>query len=269
MTRAAPRPDDARVEPSERTTGYRAEYRDLLTQAYDLDKPVAPADELAYLLTAVGAAEPVLELMCGSGRFLLPLLAAGVDVDGVDASPSMLDACREHAAVQGLDVSGRLHEQRAENLRLRRRYRAAFCAAGSWGLVAGDDEVARALTAVRRHLLQGGIFHFEVETGPEPAGAPDPTTWWIRPDGAVITARGGNRIDPATGLEHGVGIYELFVDGVLVHTELNRWVRRFWSADSIAAAVRAAGFSEVVVRSGHSDEPPAPDDLLLTVHATR
>jgi hypothetical protein len=93
--------------------------------------------------------------------------------------------------------------------------------------------------------------------------------WWTRPDGAVITARGGNRIDPATGLEHGVGIYELFVDGVLVHTELNQWVRRFWSAGTIAAAVRAAGFSEVTVRSGHTDAPPRPDDLLLTVHATR
>lgn len=178
MTEAAPRPDDAGVEPSAQPTGYRAEYRDLLTQAYDLDKPAAPADELAFHRTAIGAAEPALELMCGSGRFLLPLLAAGMDVDGVDASPSMLDACREHARDQGLDVSGRLHEQRAEDLQLRRRYRAAFCAAGSWGLLAGDDEVARALAAVRAHLLQGGAFHFEVETGPGPPGAPGGVHWW-------------------------------------------------------------------------------------------
>jgi SAM-dependent methyltransferase len=266
VTRAAPGPDHAEVEPS---AEYRAEYRDLLTQAYDLDKPTAPADELAFHLSAIGAAEPVLELMCGSGRFLLPLLAAGVDVDGVDASPSMLDACREHARDQGLDVSGRLHEQRAEDLRLRRRYRAAFCAAGSWGLIARDDEVARALSAVRAHLLQGGTFHFEVETGPGPRGAPGGTNWWTRPDGVVITARGGTRTDRATGLEQGVGIYELFVDGVLVHTELNHWVRRFWSVDAIAAAVREAGFSEVSVRSGHSDAPPGPEDLLLTVRATR
>ncbi|MCE3555019.1 class I SAM-dependent methyltransferase [Pseudonocardia sp. RS11V-5] len=257
------------MEPSAQPTGYRAEYRDLLTQAYDLDKPSAPADELAFHLAAIGTAEPVLEVMCGSGRFLLPLLATGVDVDGVDASPSMLDACREHARDRGLDVSGRLYEQRAEDLRLRRRYRAAFCAAGSWGLLAGDDEVARALAAVRAHLLQGGAFHFEVETGPGPPGAPDGVLWWTRPDGAVITARGGNRIDPVTGLESGVGIYELFVDGVLVHTELNNWVRRFWTPEAISAAVGAAGFSEVTVRSGHSDAPPGPDDLVLTVHATR
>jgi SAM-dependent methyltransferase len=262
VTRAEPGPDDAGVEP-------RAEYRDLLTQAYDLDKPTAPPDELAFHRGVIGAAEPVLELMCGSGRFLLPLLAAGVDVDGVDASPSMLDACLDHAREQGLDVSGRLHEQRAEDLSLRRRYRAAFCAAGSWGLIAGDDEVARALAAVRAHLLHGGTFHFEVETGPGPPGAPGGIDWWVRPDGAVITARGGHRTDPATGIERGVGIYELFVDGVLVHTELNQWVRRFWSADAIAEAVREAGFAEVVVRSGHSEAPPAPDDLLLTVHATR
>ncbi|MFR9805368.1 class I SAM-dependent DNA methyltransferase [Pseudonocardia sp. RS010] len=258
------------MEPSaEYRSAYRADYRDLLTQAYDLDKPAAPADELAFHRGVIGSAEPVLELMCGSGRFLLPLLAAGVDVDGVDASASMLDACRAHARDRGLDVTGRLQEQRTEDLSLRRRYRAAFCAAGSWGLLAGDDEVGRALAAVRVHLLPGGTFHFEVETGPGPPGAPGGTNWWTRPDGAVITLRGGTRIDPTTGVEHGVGIYELFVDGVLVHTELNRWVRRFWPADAIAAAVRDAGFSEVVVRSGHSDEHPGPDDLLLTVHATR
>jgi hypothetical protein len=45
----------------------RAEYRRLLTQAYDLDKPEAPAAELAFYRECIARyGEPVLELMSGS-----------------------------------------------------------------------------------------------------------------------------------------------------------------------------------------------------------
>ncbi len=43
-----------------------------------------------------------LEIGCGSGRLLLPLLARGFDVEGLDNSPDMLGLCREHAAGQQL-----------------------------------------------------------------------------------------------------------------------------------------------------------------------
>ena len=43
-----------------------------------------------------------LELGCGSGRLLLPLLDSGLDIEGIDLSPDMLDLCREKAAAQNL-----------------------------------------------------------------------------------------------------------------------------------------------------------------------
>lgn len=39
---------------------------------------------------------PILELMCGTGRLLLPLADAGFDVTGVDISPAMLTIARSH-----------------------------------------------------------------------------------------------------------------------------------------------------------------------------
>lgn len=88
----------------------RAEYKALLTEAYDLDKPEAPPGELAYYRQHIRACgEPVLEAMCGSGRFLVPLLEAGIDVDGVDASPDMLVACGARCADRGLEA--RTYEQ--------------------------------------------------------------------------------------------------------------------------------------------------------------
>jgi SAM-dependent methyltransferase len=49
--------------------------------------------------------QPVLDLGCGTGRLLLPLLPAGVDIDGADVSGDMLRHCRERAAVDSGDTT--------------------------------------------------------------------------------------------------------------------------------------------------------------------
>ena len=36
--------------------------------------------------------------MCGSGRFLIPILENGIDIEGTDASGHMLDNCRKKCA---------------------------------------------------------------------------------------------------------------------------------------------------------------------------
>lgn len=59
-----------------------------------------PFDDIGwYRQLALAAAGPVLELGCGSGRILLPLLAAGVDIVGVDRSLPMLQQLRRDAGV--------------------------------------------------------------------------------------------------------------------------------------------------------------------------
>jgi len=45
---------------------------------------------------------PALDVACGTGRLLLPYLRAGLDVDGCDVSPDMIELCRAKAAREGL-----------------------------------------------------------------------------------------------------------------------------------------------------------------------
>lgn len=48
-------------------------------------------DDIPFLLRqAAEAGGPVLEIGCGSGRLLVPLIRAGFDVTGIDSSPEML-----------------------------------------------------------------------------------------------------------------------------------------------------------------------------------
>jgi SAM-dependent methyltransferase len=55
--------------------------------------------ELPFFLKQIARfGQPVLDLACGTGRLLLPLLRAGIDVDGCDLSDDMLYHCRKKAA---------------------------------------------------------------------------------------------------------------------------------------------------------------------------
>ena len=66
-------------------------YGPLSTLFYDADKPVAPDAEVAWFAERLPkGAGPLLELMCGSGRLLVPLAAEGFSLHGVYFSPAML-----------------------------------------------------------------------------------------------------------------------------------------------------------------------------------
>src|SRR5262245_23366046 len=66
-------------------------YYGLVVETYELFHPEGNLDDVPFYAGLVAeAGGPALELMCGSGRVLLPLLRMGVDADGVDCSPEML-----------------------------------------------------------------------------------------------------------------------------------------------------------------------------------
>ena len=247
----------------------RAEYKRLLTQAYDLDKPAAPPDELAFYRRHIEATTPpVLEMMSGSGRFLVPLLESGVDIDGVDLSPDMLAACRRKC--DELALSPALYLQPLRELALPRKYGFAFCGGGSFGLVVDPAEARDSLRRLFDHLLPGGALVIEIETptGHRRSGAWQ-GRWWTRDDGAIIANRQLNRYDADRHIETGLGVYELFVDGVLVETELDEWVCRYWEPDALRDLLEATGFVDIEPTKAFSSLPLAGDETIVSFRAVR
>ena len=246
-----------------------AEYKRLLTQAYDLDKPEAPPEELAFYRHHVEhAPSPVLEVMCGSGRFLVPLLAAGLDIDGVDASDAMLAACRAKCAERGLSPT--LHLQPLQELEVPRRYGFVFCGGGSFGLVVDTADARESMRRLFDHLLPGGVLLIETETptGPHRSGAWQ-GRWWTRPDGAVIANRQLNRYDPDTRIETGLGVYELFENGVLVETELDEWVCRYWEPDEVRGLLEDTGFVSVRATKAFTSLPLEGNETMVSSLAVK
>lgn len=74
----------------------------LWSQLYDAMHS-GDGDDLSFYLEEAGRAKgPVLEVACGTGRILLPMLVMGIDALGIDVSHPMLTRLREKASRTGL-----------------------------------------------------------------------------------------------------------------------------------------------------------------------
>src|SRR5229473_567646 len=65
-------------------------------------------DLLFYLDLAKQFGGPVLEIACGTGRILLPSARAGIEINGVDKSSSMLQVLREQLEREPAEIRNRV-----------------------------------------------------------------------------------------------------------------------------------------------------------------
>ena len=81
---------------------------DELARYYDLSHDRLIEDVPFLLQQATESGGPVLEIGCGSGRLLVPLARAGLDVTGVDLSPEMLARAEARLAAEPAGVRRRV-----------------------------------------------------------------------------------------------------------------------------------------------------------------
>jgi SAM-dependent methyltransferase len=243
------------------------ELYDLLLGGLDFDIPF-------WLETAREAPGPVLDLGCGTGRILLPLLEAGVDADGVDLYQPMLEQARKKAAVRGFRL--RLVASDMRSFRMPRRYARIIIAFNTFAHADTTEAQLETLRSCRDHLEPGGavILHMSYP-GPR---------YWAEPDGKPVmeieTARpvDGHRFqmwdtrfkDTVAQCQRSeIEIRELGPDGAPVasrrlHTT-QRWVYRF----ELELLFRLAGFSRWELFGGFAREPLERPDQQIVAWAWR
>jgi SAM-dependent methyltransferase len=136
---------------------------DRFARLYDWEHDQYLVDVDVHLGFARRFGGPVLELACGTGRLLAPLLRAGFEATGVDSSVAMLDRARSRLAAQHLQAT--LVQQRLELLHLEAHFRTVIIGLDSFGLLIRRDDQLAALRAARAHTSHDGRLVLDVANG--------------------------------------------------------------------------------------------------------
>jgi len=207
------------------------------------------------------AGSPVLELGCGTGRVLIPTARAGIDIVGLDSSPSMLAECRGRLAEETAPVRSRVELVQADMRRfdLGRVFPLATMPFRPFQHLVTVEEQLSSLESISRHLAPGGLLILdlfnpsldalvnrplgqEVDEGPE----------FSLPDGRRVTRRHRivshdrpgqvNRVELIYDVVHAGGRAER-----LVHAFSMRYLFRFEAEHLLARA----GFEVVQLYGGY------------------
>ena len=226
--------------------------------------------------------EPVLDLGCGTGRLLVPIREAGIDIDGADISSDMLAGCRTGLEKRGLSTNpycSPLHI-----LDLPRSYRVIYIA-DSFGLAGSRALDETALLRAYTLLEPGGALVFNKEA----AYALDDWPFWRKEDRTSLPEPWPdepNRRLADDGTEYLSWLREIGMDPLEQTYELEIRVQKVHSGDilgeeqrtlrgmtyfrnELLAMLEKVGFAEVKVYGGYSDHPATADDEELVYLAIK
>lgn len=240
--------------------------------------------EALYFQTIIETyGQPALDLGCGSGRVLIPLLKAGLEVDGCDYSPDMLAVCEDRAKRNGLSPT--LYAQSMHLLDLPRRYRTIF-ACGVLGLGGEQPLAQQTMRRCYDHLRPGGIFVFDYSPRwndppawlnrlPDsrhalPQAWPETSERQLLSDGTELenVARTVS-MDPLEEVATRQMRCRLWKNGVLVKEEIQTQVVGDYSKNELLLMLEKAGFSQVQVNGSYTTQPATADDLVITFAALK
>ena len=151
------RASDQRIASDLRIAGY-PEYR-FTAEFYDHVAPYRERHDVAFFVDMAQAlGGPVLEIGCGTGRVLIPIARAGIEITGLDLSPSMLAICRDKLAAERAEIQDRVQlvEGDMRDFDLGRDFALITLPFRPFQhLISVEDQIA-CLAAINRHLRPGG-----------------------------------------------------------------------------------------------------------------
>ncbi|MFQ3664027.1 MAG: class I SAM-dependent methyltransferase [Chloroflexaceae bacterium] len=246
---------------------------DILAHYYDADLRDYHED-LPFLREMARRADgPLLELMCGTGRLLLPLAEAGFTITGVDSSPAMLAVARAHVEEAGLHDRVTLIQGDVRDVALpAETFSLAFVAVNSFMHLATVRDQLACLTNVRRALQRQGLLIIDL-FNPNPAEI-------LREDNRLVLEReyrlNGRQVqkfvaidsDAATQISRVTFLYdETDADGHVTR-RTSRFVLRWFYRYEIEHLLARAGFMTRAVYGSYDLAQYDSDSARLIVIAS-
>jgi SAM-dependent methyltransferase len=236
-----------------------------------------------FLQEIASSGQPVLDVACGAGRVLLPLLQTGIDIDGVDISADMLAHCRRKAASQGF--SPHLYQQPMDAFALPRKYRTIYIC-DSFDLAGSRAKDLETLRRCYAHLEDGGALLVNIEAeynSPDswqawlsarrktlPEAWPEEGRRRIAADGSVYIDRFRDLdFDPLEQSFTRQVRLEKWQSGKLVASEEYALRGNIYLKQELLLMLKVAGFRDITVRGDYTDLPATADSEELVFRAIR
>ena len=131
---------------------------------YDYYSLGVPGDIAFYVEEAQRAGPPVLELGCGTGRTLIPIAKAGIEIMGLDRAPSMLAIARHKIAALDQSTRSRIRIVAGDmrELSLPDKYSLITIPFRAFLHLLTQEDQRQTLHRVREHLTDGGRLVFNI-----------------------------------------------------------------------------------------------------------
>ena len=233
-------------------------------ELYDLYYSWLTDDVAFYVARAKQARGPVLEAGCGTGRVLLPTLQAGVDIDGFDIHPGMIDVLKKKAAAAGVTPQAWVADMR--DFTMPRKYALVTIPFRAFmHLTTQQDQIA-ALRCIREHLSGGGalvlnLFFPSFDKMIRPDGEHTLEREFTHPETglpiAMYTTVSRDRVNQILNVERET--IESDARGYAAKTHRDRFSLRWTYKYEMELLLRTAGFSRWEVAGGFDGRPLVKD----------
>lgn len=245
-------------------------YQQLSTEYYERERPSAPPAAFAfYLQNAKSVTGPVLEPMCGSGRFLIPLCQAGIEMHGFDPSSHMLNKLQERCFSEGIEAA--VWQKSFQEFPMDRSYDLIIIPGGSFPLIANLTEAKACLEKAHKLLNKGGRLLFDIENKQSTKHLNSNWKGNLKTleDGRVLMrSRLSQAIDShlATIVEK----YELIDGSQLIQTECEIFNVRYYPLELMQSLIKEAGFKEVKhFKPFDREQLPSQEDEVVVFEAMK
>jgi SAM-dependent methyltransferase len=245
-------------------------YGAMCAEVYVFDKPPGALGDIDYYASHLRPLEGrLLEAGCGSGRLSIPLLEAGLDVEGFDRSPWMLE--RFEAAARERGLKPRLRQMAFDDFEADGAYGAIFLPVGTFTLIDHYDAAMEALGRFRRALKPHGRLFVDLQPLIQLTATPDHLRSWTTPEGDILRIE-SRRIELDWMAQRRVSQdhYQRWRDGRLIEQELEVLALRIWGLKEFELALKEVGFDDVTVCGDYRPgRAPRPADRIWCFQARR
>jgi len=241
---------------------------------YDLVGKNLPYGLDFYVGMARAARGPVLDVACGTGRILLPCLAEGIDIEGLDFYEPMLATLRKKAAAMGL--SPILHRADMSDFRLERRYAMVMVPFNAFIHNITQEAQIRCLSLCREHLAPGGRLLFDTFFPAAALTTTPPGTRVLEGElphpetGLPMRMYDTRTVDPVAQEQHSVNELELLAaDGSIQRVYRTQTTARYIYKQEMALLLGIAGFSRWEIHGDFDRRPLTKETDAMIVEAWR